>query len=137
MKVIDLTHTIKENMPVYPGTNPPSLSCANTYENDGFKETLLSMFSHTGTHIDPPAHIFKDKATLDSFQASQFVGSALVIDCRSLKDGEEISLDMIKNMAIRRRWRSFCFSISAGTKGGEHPSILGTIHAYLTTHLTI
>ena len=96
MKVIDLTHTIKENMPVYPGTNPPSLSCANTYENDGFKETLLSMFSHTGTHIDPPAHIFKDKATLDSFQASQFVGSALVIDCRSLKDGEEISLDMIK-----------------------------------------
>lgn len=26
MKVIDLTHTIRENMPVYPGTEPPKLS---------------------------------------------------------------------------------------------------------------
>ena len=25
MKVIDLTHTIKENMPVYPGTEPLKL----------------------------------------------------------------------------------------------------------------
>ena len=32
MKVIDLTHTIKENMPVYPGTEPPCLDPANTYE---------------------------------------------------------------------------------------------------------
>lgn len=50
MKVIDLTHTIRESMPVYPGTEPPSFTPANTYEKDGFKETRLAMFSHTGTH---------------------------------------------------------------------------------------
>ena len=53
MKVIDLTHTIKENMPVYPGTDTPKLMPANTYEKDGFKETLMQMYTHTGTHIDP------------------------------------------------------------------------------------
>ena len=38
MRVIDLTHVIRENMPVYPGTEPPQLTPANTYEKDGFKE---------------------------------------------------------------------------------------------------
>ena len=32
MKVIDLTHTITEHMPVYPGTEPPKFRPANTYE---------------------------------------------------------------------------------------------------------
>ena len=31
MKVIDLTHTISEDMPVYPGTEKPKLTTANTY----------------------------------------------------------------------------------------------------------
>lgn len=57
MKAIDLTHIITEDMPVYPGTEPPKLTPANSYERDGFKETLLSLYTHTGTHIDPPAHI--------------------------------------------------------------------------------
>lgn len=42
-------------MPVYPGTEPPLVEPANTYEKDGFKETRISMFSHTETHMDPPA----------------------------------------------------------------------------------
>ena len=39
MKVIDLTHTIRPDMPVYPGTEPPQFLPANSYEKDGFKET--------------------------------------------------------------------------------------------------
>lgn len=50
MKVIDLTHTIKEDMPVYPGTEAPKFLPANSYEKDGYKETVLQMFTHTGTH---------------------------------------------------------------------------------------
>lgn len=97
MKVIDLTHTIKENMPVYPGTEPPKLEVASTYERDMFKETLLSMFSHTGTHIDPPAHIIEGKKTLDSFLAEDFVGRGLVVDCRGVGEGAEISLELLKS----------------------------------------
>ena len=66
MRVLDLTHTIAENMPVYPGTETPIFAGANTYEKDGFKETKLTMYTHTGTHMDPPAHLFADRATLDA-----------------------------------------------------------------------
>ena len=92
MKIIDLTHTIKENMPVYPGTEPPALKVANTIEKDHFKETLLTMYSHTGTHIDAPAHVFEGKPTLDAFPASQFTGKALVIDCRALAETDAITM---------------------------------------------
>lgn len=76
MKVIDLTHTIREGMPVYPGTEPPLLEPANSYEKDGFRETRLTMFSHTGTHMDAPAHLFAGRTTLDAFPAGQFIGQA-------------------------------------------------------------
>ena len=92
MKIIDLTHTIEENMPVYPGTECPGLETANTHERNGFKETLITMLSHTGTHIDPPAHLVKNGATLDSFEIDSFVGSAIVIDCRHLNEGEPITM---------------------------------------------
>ena len=92
MKVIDLTHTIRPGMPVYPGTEPPKFTPANTYERDGFKETLVQMFTHTGTHMDPPAHLFAGRTTLDQFPASQFIGKALVIDCRALREGEAITM---------------------------------------------
>lgn len=96
MKVIDLTHTITESMPVYPGTEPPLLTPANTYEADGFKETLLQMYSHTGTHMDPPAHLFASGMTLDTFPPSQFIGEAIVIDCRDLREGDAITAERIR-----------------------------------------
>lgn len=92
MHVIDLTHTIRETMPVYPGTEPPKLIPANSYEADGFKETLLQMYSHTGTHVDPPAHLFPGRTALDQFPPEQFLGRALVIDCRDLSEGEAITM---------------------------------------------
>lgn len=96
MKVIDLTHTIREEMPVYPGTDTPKFIPANRYEKDGFKETMLQMYTHTGTHMDPPAHLFAGRTTLDRFPVSQFIGKALVIDCKSLGEGEKITMDQIK-----------------------------------------
>lgn len=95
MKVIDLTHTIREKMPVYPGTDTPKFIPANSYEKDGFKETLLQMYTHTGTHMDPPAHLFAGRTTLDRFPASQFIGKALVIDCSGLSEGEKITMEQI------------------------------------------
>ena len=95
MKVLDLTHTIKENMPVYPGTEKPTTVAASSYETDGYKETRLSMFSHTGTHIDSPAHVYADKTPLDAFSADRFIGKALVIDCRDLGCGDKIDMDKL------------------------------------------
>ena len=95
MRIIDLTHTISPSMPVYPGTEGPRFTPANTYERDGFKETLLSMYTHTGTHMDPPAHLYAGRTTLDQFPVSQFAGQALVIDCTDLPEGSRVPLSYI------------------------------------------
>ena len=107
MTVIDLTHTIREDMPVYPGTEKPRLETANTYEKDFFKETKMTMYTHTGTHMDPPAHIFADRPTLDQFPAEQFLGKALVIDCRDLKEGQFITMDHLRKYGSKAEQADF------------------------------
>lgn len=96
MRVIDLTHVIAPGMPVYPGTEGPMFVPANSYERDGFRETALTLYTHTGTHMDPPAHLFPGGTTLDRFPASQFVGTACVIDCSGLGEGSRITLEHIE-----------------------------------------
>ena len=96
MNILDLTYVISPDMPVYPGTEGPTLSPANTYEKDGFKETLLSMYSHSGTHMDAPAQLLADRSTLDVLPASQFVGKATVIRCDDLGEGGKITMEHLR-----------------------------------------
>lgn len=107
MTVIDLTHTIRENMPVYPGTESPKLEIASTYETDFFRETKMTMYTHTGTHMDPPAHVFAGRTTLDQFSVGQFIGKALVIDCRNLKAGDAITMDHIRRYGDKAKQADF------------------------------
>lgn len=94
MKVYDLTHTIQNDMPVYPGTEQPKLTTACTIEAVGYRETLLHMFSHTGTHMDAPAHMLLNGAALDSYPGEKFAGTAVVVDCR---ERESISLPLLQS----------------------------------------
>lgn len=107
MRVIDLTHVIRDDMPVYPGTERPTLLPANSYAKDGFRETRLSMHSHTGTHIDPPAHLFPDGLTLDMLPPEQFVGRALVVDCRDLNEGAAITRERLERYGDAAREAEF------------------------------
>ena len=80
MRLIDLSHTIEENMPVYPGTEPPILAVACTVREHGFLERRLDMFSHTGTHMDAPAHMIDGGVCLDALPVERFFGKAVVVD---------------------------------------------------------
>ena len=138
MRVIDLTHVIESSMPVYPGTEPPSLEPANTYDRDGFRETKISMYSHTGTHMDPPAHLFRDRTTLDAFPPEQFIGKALVIDCTSLKEGESITMDLISPYGTKAENADFLlfylgWDARWGTEAyfGDYPCIDDSVLAYI------
>lgn len=138
MKIIDLTHTIFPGMPVYPGTEPPRLEAASTYEKDGFRETLLTMFSHTGTHMDAPAHIFPEETVLDAFPAAQFVGKGLVIDCTDLGEGGRIGMDYIhKAGALAEEAEFLLFRTGWDAKWGQpeyfgdYPCITAEVAAYL------
>lgn len=80
MKIIDLTHRIEEEMPVFPGTEKPVLQKANTIEKDGFAEVKITMYSHTGTHMDAPAHMLDQGTTLDQFPIEKFMGKGIILD---------------------------------------------------------
>jgi arylformamidase len=91
--VYDLTHLIRENIQVWPGTPGPQISTLFTVENNGFMETQLSLVSHTGTHMDAPAHMIKNGLTLDRLPISHFIGLAVKIDlthCCRLIQAEDI-----------------------------------------------
>jgi kynurenine formamidase len=96
MRFIDLTQTISSTMQVYPGTEPPILNVPCTVDEHGFKETEITFYSHTGTHMDSPAHIFSDGKPLDDFSVDSFYGTGIVVDCTDINYGGEITEDHIK-----------------------------------------
>lgn len=94
MNIIDLTHPITEDMPVYPGTGQPEITAAATIEHDGYLEHRVSLFTHTGTHVDAPAHLIKGAPTLDEMSIAAFCGPAAVIDC-SREPEEALDIDRL------------------------------------------
>ena len=82
--IIDLTHTITPEMPMYPGSAAPSIKPTGSLTRDGFRETQLTIASHTGTHMDAPSHMLPRGSTLEVLPASQFCGRAVVLDVSDL-----------------------------------------------------
>ncbi|MFW6147098.1 MAG: cyclase family protein [Thermodesulfobacteriota bacterium] len=96
MKIIDLNHTISPNMPVYPGTEAPEFSTPCTIKEMGFLERKLTLYSHTGTHIDAPAHIIPGAKALDQMTPDRFVGKGALIKLRG-KESSTIEVDFLKS----------------------------------------
>lgn len=95
MKVTDLTYIIDSDMPVFPGTEQPIFEKANTLEKDGFREAKIIMYSHTGTHIDAPAHMLNHGPYLDNYSIEKFIGNATILDF-SDKEIKLIDVDSLK-----------------------------------------
>ena len=96
MKIIDLTHSITNDMTVYPGGPKPQNKIVSNVTDNGYKETEIHIRSHNGTHIDSPNHVFEDGISLDKIDVINFVGTAALIDCSSLEEGGIITYDFIE-----------------------------------------
>jgi arylformamidase len=83
MEIIDLSHSMKPDMPVFPGTPPPEFDDVATIDADGYREKRISLHSHIGTHVDAPAHIIAGARTLDQLPLDMFCGDALLLNCTS------------------------------------------------------
>ena len=79
--LVDLTHIIYSGMPVFPGSQPPEIALCAGLGEEGYREHWLSFSSHTGTHIDAPAHVLQGGTTLDLMQPERFSGRGVKIDC--------------------------------------------------------
>ena len=89
MPVIDLSHPVTSDMPVYPGTEPPVFNTVCGLAENGYLEKKITFYSHTGTHVDAPAHLIEGARTLDLFPLAHFFGNAFLLNladipCRSI-----------------------------------------------------
>lgn len=85
----DLTHTIREDMPVFPGEPLPRFQPIRTIGKDGASVTSIAFGSHTGTHVDAPSHFIPGAQGVDRIPLASFVGEAVVLDMSSKGEGEE------------------------------------------------
>jgi len=53
MTAHELTHTIRNDMPVYPGTEQPRLTTACTIDQCGYRETAAYVLPHRHPHGCP------------------------------------------------------------------------------------
>jgi arylformamidase len=90
--IIDLSHPIHSGIMVYPGDPLPVMEKTKDFKNDGFRLSRFILSSHTGTHVDAPAHLLEGGKYLDQLPLSNFFGTGKVIEC-SGKD--EIDAELI------------------------------------------
>ncbi|MFN8254210.1 MAG: cyclase family protein [Bacteroidales bacterium] len=106
MKIIDLSHLLDNNTPVYPGSEKPSFVHSSQIDTDGFAETKISMLSHVGTHMDAPAHLISGAKYLDEFEIEAFYGKAICINCSHIK-GRTIEMEDLQFFDARIKCSEF------------------------------
>ena len=86
MKIIDLTQTIYEGMPVFPGDPAVKIEKVQTIDIEGWDLQTLLLSSHLGTHVNMPSHMIKDGKTLDNFSIDKFCGKAVIFNGKLIID---------------------------------------------------
>ena len=96
--IIDLTHPMESNMPVFPGSRPVNLITSSTFEEEGYHEIRMDCSTHTGTHIDCGYHLLSNGLNTTTTPVSHFYGKGLVAECRDIPAGGSISKEYLQQM---------------------------------------
>jgi kynurenine formamidase len=95
--LIDLSHVLRNQMPVCPGTNGPEfVAQPKVFEQFGVHVQKMRMDGHVGTHLDSPKHLYAQGKTVASLEMDSFYGQAWVIDCTQLGDDRLIHVDLLQ-----------------------------------------
>jgi arylformamidase len=76
----DLTWTLDEEIPLFPGMPKPSFQDVATVARDGYGMSLWTFRNHLGTHIDGPTHFVEGK-TLDQYGLDRLIVPAAAVFC--------------------------------------------------------
>lgn len=80
--VVDLSHPLDDDTPVYPGDPVARFTPATTIGEHGYNVLHVRMGSQTGTHVDAPYHFLPDGARIDELPLKLFLGLAVIADVR-------------------------------------------------------
>jgi arylformamidase len=96
VKHLDLTMTISESIPNFPGSPSPQFIPWSTINDDGYNLELLFLSSHTGTHLDAPYHFEKKGAKIHQIPVTRLVGIALLIKIKKVIDQAITKKDLLE-----------------------------------------
>ena len=94
-RVIDLT------LPLASGDKGVQIEPARRLETDGWNATILSLYSHCGTHIDAPVHFGVGAQTIDTIPVENLIGPAWVADIRPVEPRALIEPEHLGTIAIQ------------------------------------
>jgi kynurenine formamidase len=82
-RVVDLSHRISPNIPLWPGDPHVVFDVVATWENDGYFLRKFTIGEHSATHMNAPnSFISGNTEAITSYPAEQRVVPAVVIDIR-------------------------------------------------------
>ena len=81
-RIVDLSHPLSVQMPLWPGDPPPEFEDWATIARDGYYLRRFSLSEHAGTHLTAPASFYSNGRTVDQYTSEELVKPAVVIDAR-------------------------------------------------------
>lgn len=103
MKLYDVTVPFSTELPVYPGDPAVQITqIASLAAGDICTVSHLSFGSHTGTHVDPPAHFIAGMATLDELLLDVLIGPARVVDVGEIAAIDVATIDAANLAGVER-----------------------------------
>lgn len=84
MKLIDLSQPIEHGGPNCPVHPPITIERIADHPADGWRMELLTLASHTGSHLDAPLHKLAGGRAIDELPLETFVGPAVIADLRGV-----------------------------------------------------
>ena len=90
MKILDLTLTISNKIPTFPGSPQPNFIPWEKIKDDGYNLELLFLSSHTGTHLDAPYHFLEKGSKIHEISLKKLVSEAVLIKSKK-RGGESIT----------------------------------------------
>lgn len=95
MKPLDLTLTVSQSIPTFPGSPQPQFIFWSTIKDDGYNLELLFFSSHTGTHLDAPFHFVKNGVKIHQIPIERLFGNAILVKILKEKDQAITKKDII------------------------------------------
>ena len=96
MKIIDLTLTISNKIPTFPGSPQPNFIPWEKIKDDGYNLELLFLSSHTGTHLDAPYHFLEKGSKIHEISLKKLVSNAVLIKSRKKRNETITKTDIQK-----------------------------------------
>lgn len=82
IEIADLSHPLREGMPVFPGGPPFEHISTKTHDLNGYASNRFAMGEHTGTHMDAPYHFHREGRKIHEITLKEALAPLCVIDIR-------------------------------------------------------